>query len=102
MCGRVLVKLAEDVNEVFVNVDTEAFIGVREENLIAEFILPAVDVLNEFLGGREVVITIKSGDVSSGLKKEVDKATISSCNIRGVKVGVDFKSSVIIEVNVGG
>lgn len=62
--------------------------------MFAEFVLPAVGVLDEFLGGRKVIITVKRGDV--------DKATISSCNIRGVKVGVDFKSSVIIEVNVGG
>ena len=34
------------------------------------------------------------------MKKEVDKATISSFNISGVKVGVDFKGIVIAQVNV--
>lgn len=100
VCGRVLVKLVEDVNEVFVNVDTEAFIGIREENLFAEFVLPAVYVLNEFFGEWEVVIPVKSWDVGGGLKKDVDKATIGSFNIRGVKMSVDFKGSVITEVNV--
>ena len=82
-CGRVLVKLTEDVNSIFVEVEAETIVGFLKENLFAEFIFPAVGILDEFLCVRKLVITVKSGDVGGGLDKDVDKATIGSFNIRG-------------------
>ena len=58
-------------------------VGFLKENLFAEFIFPAVGILDEFLCVRKLVITVKSGDVGGGLDKDVDKATIGSFNIRG-------------------
>lgn len=72
----------------------------EEKYLIAEFVLPAVDVLNEFLSGREVVPPVKSGDVGGGLKKEVDKTPIGFFDVSGVKISVDIKGTVISEINV--
>ena len=98
--GRVLVELAEDVNGVIVEVKAETIVGFLKKNLIAEFVFPAVGVLNEFLDVREVVISVKSGEVGGGLKKEVDKETVGFFDISGVKMGVDFKGTVIAEINI--
>ena len=81
----VLVKFAENVNGIFVEVKAETIIGFFKEYLFAEFVLPAVDVLNEFFGGREVVISVKSGDVGGGLKKKVDKETVGFFDVSGAE-----------------
>ena len=95
-----MVKFAKDINGIFVDVYAEAIVGFLKKNLIAEFVLPSVGILDEFLGVREVVISVKSGNVVSGLKKEVDKATVGFFDVFGVEVSVDIKNTVIAEVNV--